>query len=219
LCLFARARLSDLLSPPASLLSFPLCFCPFSLPPVQIVSGALQDLFDTCALFCRSLSTPNPSTIERLTSDWTRQSCFLFSVLSRKTDFTGGSSSFLHALVSRLDFNGHFTAVSSQLGLGRASKQQMVPITKGTVISTQEIQRKMGEDPAASRLVYATRAPPSTDGPASSSASSSYPSQAHLFSQANTRPTYASGSSSSASTTRPPYSGSTSSRPYERTQY
>lgn len=110
---------------------------------VQVVSGALSDLFDTCLQFCRSYPL-SPSSFSRLSAEWDRQSCFLFTVLSRKTDFSGGSSSLLHALVWRLDYNGFFTRQSRDLGLNRQNK--LVPVARGTVTSSSAIQSSLSDD-------------------------------------------------------------------------
>jgi len=62
-------------------------------------------------------------------------------MLSRKSDWSGGSSSFLHSLLSRLDFNQFISQQAATLGL--AKQTQIVPNAMGTVTSPAIIQKSM----------------------------------------------------------------------------
>lgn len=172
----------------------------------RVVSGGLNDLFGTCIQFCtltcaRSVdsslllasgvatsSAPPPvltqSTLKRLSHEFDRQACFLFTILSRKTDFTGGAGSQLNALVSKLDFNGDFTRLSKELGL----TNQLVPTAKGMTLSTESIQQRLStgsvtnrQQPHASNaIVPSTRAPTTlTNHAAQPQSGRSNPSSAH----------------------------------------
>ena len=157
---------------------------------VQIVFGALNDVLDTCLLFCRCYPC-SAATFARLSGDYARQVCFLFSLLSRKTDFVGGGgaggsgASFrLHGLVTRLDFNGHLSRLSASLGLGlqRHAHTKLVPATQttGTVTSARAIANSLaataGSDIAASGSIGS-----SSNYTSSSSSSSSYPKRPTSF--------------------------------------
>ena len=180
----------------------------------RVVSGALADLFETCLQFCTlctslstsssSTSSPSASSFTRLANEYDRQSCFLFTILTRKTDFTGGSGSFLHALVSKLDYNGYFTRQSRELGLNQAKSKQLVPTAKGTVLSSETIQSSLAHNQQhTNRNIHTTIQHTTATTPSSSSSSSSsnpsrpsastftpshLHSQASNFAQANTRP-------------------------------
>jgi hypothetical protein len=87
----------------------------------RLLQSALHDVFDTCLLFARSCAgspsgAPSPSATASITRDFQRQASFLFALLQRKATFTGGRAGTLHALVSRLDYNGGLTRLTAGLG-------------------------------------------------------------------------------------------------------
>lgn len=93
----------------------------------RIIYSALSDIFETCTRFCRMIQkqeeteeTVEANEVSVLSAEFQRQSTFLFTIISRKTNLH--SSDHLARLVMRLDYNRYFTLSAQSYGKRAVSK-------------------------------------------------------------------------------------------------